>query len=149
MPLYLIRKAKEAGFTESSARPQEPRPPFLSWVGFCENQKSHMKGFCLAVLTVLRKLSLLIRKGVYCQIPLGLEWGAGSRVLGCGIGRRGGWRALEGLFQPVLSRSVPHTQVTWSSPHSVCSLGPPCPPGPSLPLHTDKFFLPHPPGFGK
>ena len=100
MPLDLIRKAKEAGFTESSARPHEPHPPFLSWVGFCENQKSHMKGFCLAVLTVLRKLSLLIRKGVYCQILLGLESGVGSRVPGCGIGLGGGWRALEGLFQP-------------------------------------------------
>lgn len=62
--------------------------------------------------------------------------------------RGGGWRALEGLFQPVLC-SVSHTQATWSSPHSVCSLGPPCPPGPSLPLHTDRLFLPHPPGFGK
>lgn len=77
MPLDLIRKAKEAGFTESSARPHEPHPPFPLLGRVCENQKSHMKGFCLAVLTVLRKLSSLSEKAFTVRSYLG--WNRGGK----------------------------------------------------------------------
>ena len=122
-------EGKAGRLTESSTRPHEPQPPFLSFAGFCENQKSHMKGLCLTVLSV-RKLSLFTKKGIYCQIPQGLELrGVGSRVPGCGVGWGGGWRALEGLFQPVLSHTVSRTQVAFITAQRLFS-------GASLPSWT-------------
>ena len=88
-----------------------------------------MKGLCLTILSV-RKLSLFTRKGIYCQIPQGLELrGVGSRVPGCGVGWGGGWRALEGLFQPVLSHAISRTQVAFITAQRLFS-------GASLPSWT-------------
>ena len=141
LPLHLIRKVKEAGFTKSSTRTHEPQPPLLSCVGFRENQKSHMKGVCLAVLTV-RKLSLRIRKGIYCHIPHGLELAGGKQSPG--LWDRAGWRMEDPggsvPISPLLCLShtsdmVISTQHLFSGA-SLPSLAPHC-----LSTLTGSFFL--------